>query len=331
MADLTVANSTYSSGTLDSASTLVNNVDGTDAQHVNGPNSAIIQIETVLGTATDLTGSLTDLAERLAVSLNGDGTLVLDDYLWETGDICMSFRDSKTGWLVMDGTERSNTTYETLLTQVISKIADSANYTIKPGTAVSGVTVDHTTNTFTKASHGLGNNTVIYFMTSSSYPTNVSGLTKYYIVNTATNTFQISTTLGGAALDMTGNGTGWSIYTTFICDARGVFPLGADNMGGSSRNRTTQGNADGVGQGAGSESSVAAHTHGVTDGGHTHGQNIYTGGAATYNSALVSGLGGNSNDMGPSDSATTGISVDSSGTSTGNLPPFFTVNYFIKT
>lgn len=74
MADITLANSTYSTGTNDTASTLVNNVTATDAQQYNGAATAIIGIETILGTGTDLKGSTADLVARLAVEHNADGT-----------------------------------------------------------------------------------------------------------------------------------------------------------------------------------------------------------------------------------------------------------------
>lgn len=74
MADITLTNSTYSTGTNDTASTLVNNVTAMDAQQYNGAATAIVGIETVLGTGTDLKGSATDLVARLAVEHNADGT-----------------------------------------------------------------------------------------------------------------------------------------------------------------------------------------------------------------------------------------------------------------
>ena len=76
MADLTTANSTYATGTNDTATTLVNNVSTTDAQQYNGVASAVVQIETVLGVATSLKGSTTDLVTRLAVALTSTGSLV---------------------------------------------------------------------------------------------------------------------------------------------------------------------------------------------------------------------------------------------------------------
>lgn len=74
MADIALANSTYSTGTNDTASTLVNNVTATDAQQWNGVATAVVGIETILGTGTDLKGSTADLVARLAVEHNADGT-----------------------------------------------------------------------------------------------------------------------------------------------------------------------------------------------------------------------------------------------------------------
>lgn len=321
MADLILATSTYEVGTADSASTIVNNVTAQDAQHINGPVSAILQIESVLGNAPDLIGSEADLASRLAVSLNPDGTLIQSEAVFEVGDICASFRSTKTGWLLMGGTERSNTTYEDLLDQLISRLTTSANYATRTGTGIN-CTVDHTLDRFTATAHGLSNNQVLYFG-ASSVPSGMAVLTKYYVVNQTANTFQISSTLGGVALSLSSNGSGVVAYQTFIADVRGTTLIGADNMGGSSRNKATDVDADTVGAGAGSESSVATHTHGVTDPGHTHPKGFNSGDGSYFKTS-------DSGASGTPASQLTGISINNAGTSTGNMMPYTTVNYFIK-
>ena len=323
MADLILATSTYAVGTADSASTIVNNVTAQDAQHINGPVSAILQIESVLGNAPGLIGSKADLASRLAVSLNPDGTLIKSSSVFEVGDVCTSMRTSKAGWLLMDGTERSNTTYEDLLAEIITRLGSSAADTLRTGLALN-CTVDHTLDQFTATAHGLNNNEVVYFG-ASSVPSGLGTLTRYYVVNKTANTFQVSTSLGGVALALSSNGSGVTFHKTFICDARGVSPLGADNMGGSSRNKATDTAADNVGQGGGSESSVASHTHGITDPGHVHPStdNALTAPGNYHATGNVQGSPG-------SPSQVTGITINSTGTSTGNMHPYFTVNYFIK-
>lgn len=330
MADLILATSTYAVGTADSASTIVNNVTAQDAQHINGPVSAILQIESVLGNAPDLIGSEADLASRLAVSLNPDGSLIQSEAVFEVGDICASMRTSKTGWLLMSGAERSNTTYEALLDQIIGRITTTAAYAIRTGTGIN-CTVDHTIDQFTAASHGLNNNQVLYFG-ASVVPSGMATLTKYYVVNKSTNTFQISSTLGGSALPLSSNGTSVVAYQTFIADVRGTTLVGADNMGGSSRNKATDTAADVVGGGAGSESGVAIHTHDVTDPGHAHVERVSNGsGTGTARITVLTSLGtADTDSLSSTKSNTTGLTVDSSGTSTGNMPPYTTVNYFIK-
>lgn len=340
MADIMLATSTYQTGTNDTASTLLNNVSSTDAQQPNGIASAAIQIETILGAGTTLKGSAADLAARLAVSLTASGALVLDDYLFETGDIVASFRVSKVGWLLMDGSNRSNTLYEALLDQVISFLSTVSTHTLRVGTAVGTPTADASTDTFTLASHGLSNNAPIYFTNSGgALPSGVSALTKYYVIGATTNTFQISTTVGGAAVNFTTNGTGThSVYNSFICDGRGRSVLGADNMGGVSANRATDTAADNVGQAGGSDSGITTHTHVLTDPGHAH-QEQHDGGLAYASSAGASSLA--TIQAGPFVTTTptplntttvfTGITLGSVGTGTGNMHPYFTVNYFIKT
>lgn len=75
MADIHTASSTYASGTNDTASTLTDGVTEILAAQQNGPASAIVAIETVLGSGTTLPGSLADLATRLAVALESNGKL----------------------------------------------------------------------------------------------------------------------------------------------------------------------------------------------------------------------------------------------------------------
>lgn len=75
MADIINASSGYQTGSIDTATTLVNNVSPTDAKHVNGPAGAIVQIETILGPGTTLKGSAADLATRLGIAVEANGKL----------------------------------------------------------------------------------------------------------------------------------------------------------------------------------------------------------------------------------------------------------------
>lgn len=133
--------------------------------------------------------------------------------------------------------------------------------------------------------------------------------------------------------------------TTFnLPDCRGRIGVGKDNMGGSAASRITTGGCgiDGTTLGAvGGEQThtlitaeLAAHSHGVTDPGHTHNVNnqgnlfgirndLNTGSGFTPSTNAISAISVQSN--------TTGITVDSagSGTAHNNVQPTLIVNKII--
>lgn len=61
---------------------------------------------------------------------------------------------------------------------------------------------------FTATSHGLNNSDPIALTTSGALPTGLTANTTYYVINTATNTFQLSATVGGSAINTTGSQSG---------------------------------------------------------------------------------------------------------------------------
>lgn len=69
------------------------------------------------------------------------------------------------------------------------------------------VTFQDAGDTVTLNSHGLQNGDTISF-TSITSTTGISTNTLYYVISAATNTFQVSSSLGGAALPLTTNGSG---------------------------------------------------------------------------------------------------------------------------
>lgn len=74
--------------------------------------------------------------------------------------------------------------------------------------------VDTSGNTLTSNNHGLNNGAIVYTIGASLPAPLVQG-TPYYIVNKTSNTFQLSLTLGGAAIDITSAGSGSIQWTTF--------------------------------------------------------------------------------------------------------------------
>lgn len=68
----------------------------------------------------------------------------------------------------------------------------------------------------TKTAHGLNNNDVITLSTTGTLPGTLSQNQVYYVVNKATDTFQLSLTLGGTAINTSGGATpdGTHSYST---------------------------------------------------------------------------------------------------------------------
>ncbi|MFA6260390.1 MAG: phage head-tail connector protein [Bacteroidia bacterium] len=66
--------------------------------------------------------------------------------------------------------------------------------------------VNLTTNVFTKAAHGLRNGDIVQFPDLGTV-TGISLETDYYIINKTTDTFKVSATLNGSAVDLTGADT----------------------------------------------------------------------------------------------------------------------------
>lgn len=114
MANLMSGTSTWVAGTADTASTLHNGVDERKAEHINGPAAAVVGMQGKLGAAASLVGTKTDLATRLAVGIAANGRLTSA----EAGDIIMSGRSSKTGWLKCDGAEYDRSVFSELFAAI---------------------------------------------------------------------------------------------------------------------------------------------------------------------------------------------------------------------
>lgn len=77
------------------------------------------------------------------------------------------------------------------------------------------ITADSSNDTFTAINHGLTNGQRVVFSNSGgSLPTGITANTNYFVINTATDTFQVSTTIAGSAVDFSTNGTGTNSVST---------------------------------------------------------------------------------------------------------------------
>lgn len=117
-----------------------------------------------------------------------------------------------------------------------------------------------------------------------------------------------------------------------VPDLRGRSIFGRDNMGGTPANRVTSAGSgiDAATLGAsGGNQAMQQHNHAVTDPGHTHtvmGSGTSNNGADTSEGMYGVGQGGVT-----INSATTGISVQSTGTGNAqNMPPAIVANWIIR-
>lgn len=75
------------------------------------------------------------------------------------------------------------------------------------------VTLEEATNTVTKSSHGIQDNSIVYFTTISG-TTGITVNTKYYVINAGENTFNLAATYMGEVITLTTDGSGTLTYYT---------------------------------------------------------------------------------------------------------------------
>lgn len=108
--------------------------------------------------------------------------------------------------------------------QSLNLVGNTYVRTDNPGAGNSGnsCTADSTTDTFTSTAHGLSNGTVVYIYNAvngagwnpANQPSPITFPSPYFVVGKTANTFQLSLTLGGSAIDITSNGANL-LWTTF--------------------------------------------------------------------------------------------------------------------
>lgn len=68
-------------------------------------------------------------------------------------------------------------------------------------------TADPGTDTLTALNHGFSNDERVVLVSTGLFPGGLSDTAPYFIINATANTFQLSTTLGGSAVNITNAGT----------------------------------------------------------------------------------------------------------------------------
>ena len=166
-------------------------------------------------------------------------------------------------------------------------------------------------------------------------PTATASTNTTQVATTAFVQTAISTTLTGVIVMWSGSianiPTGWALCngSNGTPDLRNRFVIGAhsDNVGVA--NTTVTGTSTLTG--GSKDAIVVSHTHTITDPGHAHTiqTNSFgsTGGANEQNAMTVNNFTTNTS------SATTGITIDSTGSSgtNANLPPYYALAFIMKT
>lgn len=296
MADILSANSSYSTGTNDTASTAVDGVTLHAAANINGALSACVQIETILGVGTTLIGNQADLVARLAVGITNAGVLRVNDATAFPGPLdvarggtgAATFTDggillgSGTGAITALGVASNgqipigdNTT-----DPVLATITGGAGIDVTNGAGTISLAVDNTVFNVAPASVGSGSTRTHEGATTISSSQNLSGV-HYY----STFTLDVSQTLtipdgeDGLWIEAT-----TSITINGVIDAEGSGAAGG--AGGSSGAVGTAGTnrygqaGGGGGSGASDATSGQGEAGGAGGDALAHGFTLASGGAA---------------------------------------------------
>lgn len=264
------------------------------------------------------------------------------------------------GWLFCYGQAISRTTYADLFAAIAPAIG-TCTVTIASPCVV------------TKTAHAMKPGDKCSLETTGSLPTGLAVGTNLFVSATGftANSFQVSTSKGGASVNTSGSQSGTHTLrknahgcgngsTTFnVPDRRGRAGVGRDDMGGTSADRLTgqTGGIDGdvLGDVGGSETHQLTatqngqHNHGVTDPGHAHsisdpghahfaGDAVLSSGAGGSGLRAYTGVGGSGATTASGTgigivAAATGIAIQNSGTGAAhnNVPPSLVENVIIKT
>jgi hypothetical protein len=90
-------------------------------------------------------------------------------------------------------------------TRVIMSAASTANTPVASGAAT--ITIASPA-VVTRATHGLANGSLVFFTTTGALPTGLLPNVNYFVINSATNTFNVSSTQGGTAINTSGTQSG---------------------------------------------------------------------------------------------------------------------------
>ncbi len=149
------------------------------------------------------------------------------------------------GWFEQDASATDMTAYEDLYDHQGSKFGLNAGFT---------ATFNATLDTANATAHGLVDGDIFEVSNSGgALPSGLTAATKYFVITSTANLFQLSLTLGGAAVNFIDNGTGTNtVHNEFLLDDfRGRVPRAWANGSSNDPDAATRTNLDGSGGTAG--------------------------------------------------------------------------------
>ncbi len=149
------------------------------------------------------------------------------------------------GFLLPTGTALVASRYRSLAKRCIPAAAHLGT----TGTSLGIATFDNATDTWTRIGHTLVNGDLVQLTNGGGgLPSGFSVATVYFVINGTADTFKLSLTYGGTAVNGTTNGTGiQTVHNKFqLPDLRGRYLVPLDNLGGTNANVITSASIEGA-------------------------------------------------------------------------------------
>lgn len=164
------------------------------------PTAAQINAGNAIGSTT---APLAITPDQLALSVYGTQLAPMNGVVFLNAVTGMVFEYSgstaPTGFLMADGSSYNHETQTALALIHVGRFGYGTGQTF---------TVNASTDVVTANSHGFSNGYHVLVDSTVTLPGGLSKQVIYYVINVTTNTFQLSTTSGGSAVNITDTGTG---------------------------------------------------------------------------------------------------------------------------
>lgn len=151
-------------------------------------------------------GDLGDAAEEIVTPLINRGRTVKQKGTFDAGTMenVFAWTPEDAGQLALIAASKTRTEYAMKVEYSDTPAVRSSTFTVT--IAAPGVV--------TWTAHGLANGSKVTLSTTGALPTGLVAATTYYVVNAATNTFELSATRGGSSITTTGSQSGTHTVTT---------------------------------------------------------------------------------------------------------------------